>query len=54
MPIVHLAYAYAARERGETGGRTAGELLSNAQLYLSDAIALDSAKNPEELIYRAV
>jgi len=54
MPVVHLALALAARERGETGGRTAGELLNFAGNYLSDAIALDAHKHPEEMIYMAV
>ena len=54
MPVLHMALALAARERGETGGRSAGELLSFAQNYLSDAIALDAYKHPEEMVYRAV
>ena len=54
MPVLHLAFAMAARERGETGGRSAGELMGFAQSYLSDAIALDAQKHPEELTYMAV
>ena len=54
MPVLHLALALASRERGETGGRSAGEMLAFAQNYLSDAIALDAYKHPEETIYRAV
>jgi len=54
MPVLHMALALAARERGETGGRSAGELLGFAQNYLSDAIALDAYKHPEEMVYRAV
>jgi hypothetical protein len=54
MPVLHLALALASRERGETGGRSAGEMLAFAQNYMSDAIALDAYKHPEETIYRAV
>ena len=54
MPVLHMALALASRERGEAGGRSAGEMLSFAQNYLSDAIALDAYKHPEEMIYRAV
>lgn len=54
MPVVHLAFAMAARERGETGGRSAGELMGFAQNYLSDAVALDAQKHPEEIVYMAV
>ena len=54
MPVVHLAFAMAARERGETGGRSAGELMGFAQSYLSDAVALDAQKHPEETVYMAV
>ena len=54
MPVIHLAFAMAARERGETGGRAAGELMGFAQNYLSDAVALDAYKHPEETVYMAV
>lgn len=54
MPVVHLAFAMAARERGETGGRSSGELMGFAQNYLSDAVALDAYKHPEETVYMAV
>ena len=50
-PIIHTAIALLARERGETGGTSAQEYFYLADRYLSDAIALDSAKNPEELVY---
>mgnify|MGYP003152935167 FL=1 len=50
-PIVHLAIAYLARERGETGGTSAQDYFSIAELALSDAIALDAYKNPEEFTY---
>lgn len=51
MPIIHLAIALLARERGETGGTSAPEYFSIADKYLSDAIALDAQKHPEETIF---
>ena len=53
-PIVHLAIALLARERGETGGTTAQDYFALADTALSDAIAHDAYKNPEEYIYRPV
>jgi len=53
-PIIHLALALAARERGETGGTTTPEYFVVADNYLSDAIAMDANKHPEELIFREV
>jgi len=49
--IVHNSVALLARERGETGGTTAQDYFAIAEKYLSDAIALDAYKNPEEFIY---
>ncbi len=49
--IVHAAVALLARERGETGGTTAQDYFLIADKHLSDAIALDAYKNPEEFIY---
>ncbi len=51
MPVVHLAIALLARERGETGGTSAPEYFGIADKYLSDAIALDAQKHPEEVIW---
>ena len=51
MPVIHLAIALLARERGETGGTSAPEYFSIADKYLSDAIALDAQKHPEEVIF---
>ena len=45
-PVLHLAIALAARERGETGGTAAPEYFGVADGYLSDAIALDAQKHP--------
>ena len=53
-PVIHLAVALLARERGETGGTSTAEYFSIADRYLSDAIAIDAAKHPEEMIYRTV
>jgi len=54
LPIIHLATAMAVAERGEAGGQSAAELFSVAKNMLSDAIALDASKHPEETIYQAV
>lgn len=51
MPVIHLAIALLARERGETGGTSAPEYFAIADKYLSDAIALDAQKHPEETIF---
>jgi hypothetical protein len=49
-----LAYAKAVEERGEDGGQSAQSAYNTAARALSDAIALDSARHPEELIFAAV
>lgn len=54
MPVVHLAVALATRERGESGGNMTPELFASADRMLSDAIALDASKHPEETIFAAV
>ena len=51
MAIIHNAVALLARERGETGGTTTQDYFIIADKHLSDAIALDAYKNPEEFIY---
>ena len=51
MAIIHNAVALLARERGETGGTTTQDYFIIADKYLSDAIAQDAYKNPEEFIY---
>jgi len=51
-PIVHTAVALLARERGETGGTTAQDYFLIADRHLSDSIALDAYKNPEEFIWQ--
>jgi len=54
MPVVHLAVALLARERGETGGTSTAEYFSIADKFLSDAIAIDAAKHPEEMVFRTI
>ena len=51
QPIVQLAFAYALRERGETGGQNAMEQTVTAQNDLANAIALDAGNNSGELIF---
>ena len=51
MPVIHLAIALLARERGETGGTSAPEYFGIADTYLSDAIALDAQKHPDETVW---
>lgn len=53
-PIVQYAFAYALRERGETGGQTAAEQLIYAQEDLRNAIALDAAQNADELVWDTI
>jgi hypothetical protein len=54
MPVVHYAVALLARERGETGGTSTTEYFSIADKFLSDAIAIDAAKHPEEMVFRTI
>jgi hypothetical protein len=54
QPVIHLAVALLARERGETGGTSTTEYFAIADKYLSDAIAIDAAKHPEEMIFRTI
>ena len=50
-PIIHMALALLARERGETGGTSTAEYFAIADKHLSDAITLDAQKHPEETIF---
>lgn len=50
-PVELLAYAKAIEERGEDGGINPVSAFSVAQTSLSDAIAFDAAKHPEETIW---
>jgi hypothetical protein len=49
LPVYSLATALASRERGEVGGAPTSALFGMADTQLSDAIAYDSAKFPEEM-----
>ena len=44
-PVIYLAEALAARERGEVGGLASSELLLLAKQYLGDAIAMDATNS---------
>ena len=50
-PVVQLAHAMAAEERGETGGTAASKLYAIAQSSLSDAIAMDAGRFPTETVW---
>lgn len=54
QPVIQFAFAYALRERGETGGQSAAEQLVYAQEDLRSAVALDAAMRPEETIWTTV
>jgi hypothetical protein len=53
-PVIQYAYAFALRERGETGGQGATEQSAFARQELTNAIALDAALSPDELIWDTV
>jgi hypothetical protein len=53
-PVINWAYAYALRERGETGGESGSEQAIFAQNDLATAISLDSQYHPEELLWETV
>jgi len=54
QPVIHYAVALLARERGETGGTSVAEYFQIADKFLSDAIAIDAAKHPEEMVFRTI
>ena len=54
QPIVMYAWAFATRERGETGGTAAQEIFGLADRALADAVALEASKYQAELTWRAV
>ena len=54
QPVLYLALAYAARERGEVQGQPTAELFALADKYLTDAIAYDAQRFPNETLYTVV
>jgi hypothetical protein len=50
-PVEMLAYAKAVEERGEDGGASSSSAYATAARVLNDAVSLDQAKHPEELIW---
>jgi hypothetical protein len=53
-PVLMLAYAKAVEERGEDGGTSAAVAYQTAGRSINDAISLDAARHPEELIWQVV
>lgn len=54
MPIIHLAHAMAAREKGETGGAAAAEIFGIAKRSLGDAVSRDAGYAPTDTIWHVV
>jgi len=54
LPVIYMAHAIAANERGEVGAQTGGELYLFASRYLSDAIAIDAANTDMDNIWTTV
>lgn len=54
LAVIYMATALAARERGEVGGQSAGELLALAKQYLQDSIAMDATNSDLENIWTTV
>lgn len=50
-PVEMLAYAKAVEERGEDGGTNSLSAYNAASRVLNDAVSLDQAKHPEELVW---
>ena len=53
-PIILLATAMAIEERGEDGGQQSMNAYGAAQSALSDEIAMDAARHPEDTIWYSV
>lgn len=53
-PVVHLAVALLAEEKGEVGSTMNARYFAQAEIMLSDAIAYDASRNPTETYWRAV
>jgi hypothetical protein len=53
-PVILLAQAMAIEERGEDGGNASSWAYQQGQSALSDEIAFDAARHPEDLIWQEV
>lgn len=53
-PVIYLALANAARERGEVGAQGLPEMMGLAQQYLTDAIAREASNNINDNIWTMV
>ncbi len=53
-PVIYLATAFAARERGEVGGQSVDEMMQIANRYVSDAVAQDSTNSDLDNIWTTV
>ena len=53
-PVVLLAYAMAIEERGEDGGNASTWAYELGRSAMSDEIALDAARHPEDLLWHEV
>ena len=53
-PIILLATAMAIEERGEDGGQQSVNAYASARSALSDEIALDAARHPEDVVWYPV
>lgn len=51
QPVLHLAVAMLAEEKGEAGGFNSARYFEMADKHLSDAISFDAAKHPAETIW---
>ena len=52
-PVIQYAFAFALRERGEVGGSNYNEQLQIAKTMLSDYIAIDAERRPEDQTWDA-
>lgn len=52
--VLHYAWAYASRERGEAGGASTAELFALASQHLSDAISWDVSNSDLEYVWGTV
>lgn len=53
-PVIHLAVAMLAEEKGEAVGTTSARYFEMADQFIANAVIADAAKNPEETEWLAV